>query len=118
MSTDELIYKTLKERFGYETFKPGQLEVIQSVLAGQATLAVLPTGTGKSLCYQLPAYLLGHTTVIISPLIALMQDQVAQLNYQGEKRQSRLIRIWNRGKSMRYCDNCHSIVSCLWRLKR
>lgn len=86
MSTDELIYKTLKERFGYETFKPGQLEVIQSVLAGQATLAVLPTGTGKSLCYQLPAYLLGHTTVIISPLIALMQDQVAQLNYQGEKK--------------------------------
>ncbi|KRM23788.1 RecQ family ATP-dependent DNA helicase [Latilactobacillus graminis] len=86
MITDELIYKTLKDRFGYDTFKPGQLAVIRSVLAGQATLAVLPTGTGKSLCYQLPVYLLGHTTVIVSPLIALMQDQVAQLNYQGEKR--------------------------------
>lgn len=80
------IYDVLKKRFGYTTFKPGQAEVIEAVLAGQDTLAVLPTGTGKSLCYQLPAYVLGHTTVIVSPLIALMQDQVTQLNYQGEKK--------------------------------
>lgn len=85
MTSEELIYDQLAQHFGYSTFKPGQLAVIQSVLAGQETLAVLPTGTGKSLCYQLPAYILGHTTVIVSPLIALMQDQVAQLNYQGEK---------------------------------
>ena len=86
MTSEQLIYDQLAQHFGYSTFKPGQLAVIQSVLAGQETLAVLPTGTGKSLCYQLPAYILGHTTVIVSPLIALMQDQVAQLNYQGEKR--------------------------------
>ncbi|SPC38555.1 RecQ family ATP-dependent DNA helicase [Latilactobacillus fuchuensis] len=80
------IQQVLKQRFGYDTFKPGQAAVIEAVLAGRDTLAVLPTGTGKSLCYQLPAYCLGHTTMIVSPLIALMQDQVAQLNYQGEKR--------------------------------
>ncbi|KRN29440.1 ATP-dependent DNA helicase, RecQ family protein [Lactobacillus selangorensis] len=76
----------LQHYFGYKAFKPGQEEVIQAVLKGQDTLAVLPTGSGKSLCYQLPAYLQPGLTVIVSPLLSLMQDQVMQLHYLGEKR--------------------------------
>lgn len=80
------IKKVLTQRFGYTAFKPGQSEVIRAVLAGQDTFAILPTGTGKSLCYQLPGYLLTGQVVVISPLLSLMQDQVAQLHYLGEKR--------------------------------
>mgnify|MGYP003361726957 CR=1 FL=1 len=80
------IKQVLQQRFGYTAFKPGQAEVIRAVLAGQDTFAILPTGTGKSLCYQLPGYLLSGQVVVISPLLSLMQDQVAQLHYLGEKR--------------------------------
>jgi ATP-dependent DNA helicase RecQ len=66
----------LKSVFGFDTFRPGQEEVIRAVLAGRDCLAVMPTGAGKSLTYQLPARLLGGTTLVISPLIALMKDQV------------------------------------------
>ncbi len=69
----------LKETFGYASFRPGQETVIQAVLAGRDALAVMPTGSGKSLLYQLPARLLGGTTLVISPLIALMKDQVDAL---------------------------------------
>jgi ATP-dependent DNA helicase RecQ len=67
----------LRERFGFAKFRPGQEEVIRAVLAGRDAMAVMPTGLGKSLCYQLPATLLPGLTLVISPLIALMQDQVA-----------------------------------------
>jgi ATP-dependent DNA helicase RecQ len=67
----------LSERFGFAKFRPGQEEVIRAVLAGRDAMAVMPTGLGKSLCYQLPATLLPGLTLVISPLIALMQDQVA-----------------------------------------
>jgi ATP-dependent DNA helicase RecQ len=69
----------LKDTFGYSTFRPGQENVIRTVLAGQDCLAVMPTGAGKSLLYQLPARILGGTTLVISPLIALMKDQVDAL---------------------------------------
>jgi ATP-dependent DNA helicase RecQ len=69
----------LKDTFGYATFRPGQEAVIRTVLAGQDCLAVMPTGAGKSLLYQLPARILGGTTLVISPLIALMKDQVDAL---------------------------------------
>ncbi|WML47669.1 ATP-dependent DNA helicase RecQ [Neobacillus sp. PS3-34] len=82
MNLEKLLYKY----FGYQDFKPGQKEVITSVLDGKHTLAMLPTGTGKSLCYQLPGYVLDGTVVIISPLLSLMQDQVEQLMKLGEKR--------------------------------
>jgi ATP-dependent DNA helicase RecQ len=78
--------KLLKKHFGYSCFKPGQQEVISSILAGNHTLAMLPTGTGKSLCYQLPGYVLDGTILIISPLLSLMQDQVEQMMKIGEKR--------------------------------
>jgi len=76
----------LYEKFAYSSFRPGQKEIIESVLAGKDTLAILPTGTGKSLCYQLPGYIFPGSVVIISPLLSLMQDQVEQMKIRGEKR--------------------------------
>ncbi|MEH7416015.1 RecQ family ATP-dependent DNA helicase [Neobacillus drentensis] len=76
----------LKKYFGYSSFKKGQKEVITTLLSGQHTLAMLPTGTGKSLCYQLPGYILNGQILIISPLLSLMQDQVEQMKRLGEKR--------------------------------
>ncbi len=73
----------LREHFGYERFNPGQEEVITSVMEGHDTLAILATGAGKSLCYQLPALLLDGTTVVVSPLIALMKDQLDMLAEHG-----------------------------------
>lgn len=76
----------LRELFGFGEFRPGQREVIERVLAGRHTLAVLPTGSGKSLCYQLTAQMLPGVTLVVSPLIALMQDQVDALQARGFKR--------------------------------
>ncbi|MGH7661691.1 MAG: RecQ family ATP-dependent DNA helicase [Vulcanimicrobiaceae bacterium] len=73
----------LREKLGFEKFHPGQEDVILRVMAGQNTLAILATGAGKSLCYQLPALLLDGTTVVVSPLIALMKDQLDMLRDRG-----------------------------------
>ena len=75
--------RTMREVFGLESMRPGQAEVIRSVISGHDTLAVMPTGAGKSLCYQLPALHLPGTTVIVSPLISLMKDQVDKLSEAG-----------------------------------
>jgi ATP-dependent DNA helicase RecQ len=74
---------TLRSVFGYDSFRPGQAEIIEAVLAGRDVFAVMPTGSGKSLCYQLPAILDGGLTVVVSPLIALMRDQVGQMRGLG-----------------------------------
>jgi ATP-dependent DNA helicase RecQ len=73
----------LQKYWGYTTFRPLQQEIISSVLAGRDTLGILATGSGKSLCYQLPTLCLGGTTLVVSPLIALMKDQVDDLNHRG-----------------------------------
>ena len=75
--------QTLHERFGLEQFRPGQREVIENVLQGRDVLCVMPTGGGKSLCYQLPAVVLPGLTLVVSPLIALMKDQVDALTQRG-----------------------------------
>lgn len=79
------INSVLTEKFGFHSFKQGQKETIESLLDGRDTFTILPTGTGKSLCYQLPSYLFNGHTLIVSPLISLMEDQVTQLRQQGEK---------------------------------
>jgi ATP-dependent DNA helicase RecQ len=77
-------YQTsLRELFGFQAFNPGQEEVVARVMQGEDTLAILATGAGKSLCYQLPAMLLPGTTVVVSPLIALMKDQLDMLAERG-----------------------------------
>ncbi|KAL6193154.1 hypothetical protein ACLB2K_034238 [Fragaria x ananassa] len=80
-SSDENLMKLLKVTYGYDSFRDGQLEAIKNVLAGESMMVVLPTGAGKSLCYQLPAVILPGVTLVVSPLIALMIDQLKQLPY-------------------------------------
>src|SRR5215470_7725646 len=75
--------EVLAARFGFEAFRPGQERVVEALLAGRSALAVFPTGAGKSLCYQLPALLLDGMTIVVSPLIALMKDQVDFLHSKG-----------------------------------
>ena len=80
----------LRDIFGFSSFRPGQDEIVRSILAGRDVLAVMPTGSGKSLCYQLPAILRGGLTVVVSPLIALMRNQVAQLRLRNRGREPQL----------------------------
>ncbi|WP_035672416.1 DNA helicase RecQ [Flavobacterium sp. 83] len=81
--TQETLHAKLKENFGFEKFRPNQEEIINCVLSGQDTLAIMPTGGGKSICFQLTALILQGITIVISPLIALMKDQVDSLKANG-----------------------------------
>ena len=83
MTPDVDLFTPLKRYWGYEGFRPLQERIVHSLLAGHDIAVVMPTGGGKSLCYQLPALILGRTAIVISPLIALMQDQAAQLEQMG-----------------------------------
>lgn len=95
----------LQEVFGFKEFRPGQEEVCRAVISGQDSLLVMPTGAGKSLCYQLPGLALGGTTLVISPLIALMDDQAAKLQQLGlavDRIHSGRDRAASREASLRY----------------
>src|SRR5215471_2305213 len=84
MLSSEQITRALKKYWSYDAFRPKQEEIVRDILSGRDVCVVMPTGGGKSLCYQLPAALQDDkTAVVVSPLIALMQDQVAQLKHMG-----------------------------------
>src|SRR5437660_3122187 len=76
-------HETLQSTFGFDAFREGQEPVISRLLEGKSVLAIFPTGAGKSLCYQLPALLLDGITLVVSPLIALMKDQIDFLKSKG-----------------------------------
>src|SRR5690606_22477007 len=77
------VQEALKDVFGFDDFRTMQEDIVEQVLAKKDVLAIMPTGSGKSLCYQLPALLFPGLTVVVSPLISLMEDQVAQLRELG-----------------------------------
>src|SRR4051812_9518824 len=73
----------VREHFGFRRFRPGQERAVQAAMEGRDTIVIMPTGSGKSLCFQLPALALEGTTIVVSPLIALMKDQTDALNERG-----------------------------------
>lgn len=101
---EEPLEQLLHDRFGFKEFRPGQEDVCKAAREGNDVLLVMPTGAGKSLCYQLPGIARGGTTLVVSPLIALMEDQVAKLQQQGFRAQ-RIHSGRDRGSSRQACND-------------
>ncbi|MCC3358286.1 RecQ family ATP-dependent DNA helicase [Bacillus sp. REN16] len=97
----------LKEKFNHSSFREGQQNIIEDILKGHDVIALLPTGGGKSLCYQLPAQILDGSVLIVSPLVALMEDQVLQLKKMGEKRVIALNSFLSNERKRRIMPNLH-----------
>jgi ATP-dependent DNA helicase RecQ len=97
----------LRERFGYEAFRPGQERIVRDLLAGRDVLAVLPTGAGKSLVYQLAAQLLPGVTLVVTPLLALMKDQLDSLAERGVRPRRSVARRRSASPTRR-CATCRA----------
>ena len=80
---NELKFRVLKQYFGFDSFRSGQENLIDALTSGRDVLGIMPTGSGKSICYQVPALMKDGVTIVISPLISLMKDQVQALNQAG-----------------------------------
>lgn len=113
------MHQTLEQVFGYRQFRAGQEAAISAVLAGRSAAAIFPTGSGKSLCYQLPALLLPHLTLVVSPLLALIQDQLAfcsvmalrpQYRFGAESRRGRGCHV---ARTFRRAENPHDLGRAL-----
>ncbi|CDQ19464.1 RecQ family ATP-dependent DNA helicase [Halobacillus karajensis] len=102
------LYAALKKYFGFSSFREGQEEVIRDVLQGKDVLGILPTGTGKSLCYQLPSKVMGGTTLVISPLISLMVDQVKQLKSSGFQSVTALNSFMDKEEKQKVMNRLHA----------
>lgn len=108
MITEATFYQQLNEQYGFDSFRPGQLETLTALAADQHVLSIMPTGAGKSLIYELYGRVTQQLVVVVSPLIALMQDQVATMNYHGEKRVTALTSMMPYGEktwTLAHLDN-------------
>ena len=95
------LMRALHEHFGFDRFRPGQEEAVRAALEGRDSLVVMPTGSGKSLCYQLPALMRDDLTLVVSPLVALMQDQVDALRARGAGDRVALVNAQQSGEANR-----------------
>ncbi|PYZ94474.1 ATP-dependent DNA helicase [Salipaludibacillus keqinensis] len=102
------LLQSLEQQFGFHAFREGQEEIIQSVIQGTDVIAILPTGRGKTLCYHLPAKLLDGLTIVVSPLVSLMEDQVTQMRASGDKRVAHLSSLINDTEKKKVLANLHS----------
>ncbi|WP_077299630.1 DEAD/DEAH box helicase [Virgibacillus pantothenticus] len=104
----DYLKQKLTDYFGYDSFRQGQLEIIDDILTGENVLGVLPTGSGKSVCYQLPAMLLDGITIVVSPLISLMMDQVKQLKAKRWKRVTAINSFMDRKEREQVLQSLHT----------
>ena len=110
----KIITETLQDFWGYNSFRDSQEDIINAIISGKDTIALLPTGGGKSLCYQLPALVLEGTCLVISPLLALMKDQVQQLKSKGIEAEY-LSSELDEAQEEEIYGRCHQIALCFSR---